>query len=54
MVWGSYTYTDGVGNRDVDVVGAAHSSAGDVILMAAVIIVVVLLSAWIGGKSVSY
>jgi hypothetical protein len=50
--WTRYTYTDGLGNRDVDVVGAGDSLTGDVMLMAALIIVVVvvLLSAWIGGS----
>ena len=43
-----YTHTDRLGNRDVDVIGAADSLTGDVMLTAALIIVVVLLSAWIG------
>ena len=47
MAW-DYTYTDRLGNRDVDVIGAADSLTGDVMLTAALIIVAVLLSAKIG------
>ena len=48
MAWGCCTYTDGLGNLDVSVVGAADSLAGDVMFTASLIIVVVLLSAKIG------
>ena len=47
MAWGCYACADRLGNLDVDVVGAADSLTGDVMLMAALIIVVVL-SARIG------
>jgi hypothetical protein len=54
LAWG---YTDGLGNLDVYVVGAADSLTGDVMLIAivvdidvVVVIVFVLLSAWIGGR----
>jgi hypothetical protein len=52
LAWG---YTDGLGNLDVDVIGAADSLTWDVMLVGMLIVVVVvvvvvvmLLSAWIG------
>jgi len=51
FAWG---YTDGLGNLDVDIIGAADSLTGDVMLIVVVIIVVVVLlfllltAAWIG------
>jgi len=52
LAWG---YTDGLGNLNVDVVGATDSSTGDVMLMViVVIVVVVLLPAWNRGSVVGY
>jgi len=52
LAWG---YNDGLGNLEVDVVGATDSLTGDVMLMVilivvvVIVVVVVLLTAWIGG-----
>jgi hypothetical protein len=46
LAWGC---TDGLGNLDFDVIGAADSLAGDVMFIFVVVIVIVvllLLSAW--------
>jgi hypothetical protein len=49
LAWG---HTDGLGNLDVDVIGATDSLTGDVmlvvVLIVVVVIVVVLFTAWIG------
>ena len=45
LAWG---YTDRLGNLDVDVIGAANSLTGDIMLT--VMSIVALLSAWIGGR----
>lgn len=56
MAWG---YSDGLGNLDVDVIGAADSLAGDfmlVVMLIVVIVIVVVLfllsAAWtgVGGR----
>ena len=43
-------YTDRLGNLDLDVIGAADSLTGDIMLTVMLIVVAALLSVWIGGR----
>ena len=51
LAWG---YTTGrLGNLDFDIIGAAHSLTGDVMLIVVVVIaIVILLFVWIGGSRI--
>jgi hypothetical protein len=40
----------GVGNFDVDIVGAAGSLTGDVMVLLIVVVVIVLFSEWVSGR----